>query len=523
LEAWGDLIGRDGSLAIQQPLIAPLYEGTLSPIELVARLLGNKSSAYALVQETHRALAPDFDKAWRTWLHDGVVAQAKPEAVAVLEADKLAAAVHALPKAEGLELDFIRDPSILDGRYALSPWLQELPDPITKLCWDNAALVSPATARKLGLANGVVVKLSHHQQEIRLALFAQAGCADDVVILPLGYGRAELGSYAKAGFAVEALRLHDAPWILPGATLVATGESYELSSPQPESSQHGRGLVRAAALTDFIDEPNFVEKFETVEPAELKSLWTEPNPHDGHQWGMSIDLSSCTACGACTVACQAENNIPWVGKEQVRLGRVMHWIRIDRYLDEEKGVLRFDAQPMACAQCETAPCENVCPVGATAHSPEGLNDMAYNRCIGTRYCANNCPYKVRRFNFYNYTQRNDEEYGVGIAMQRNPDVTVRFRGVMEKCTYCVQKISRARITARSFGDGRIPDGTVTPACAAACPTQAITFGNINDPESRVSKSKASPRSYAVMSELNIRPRTTYLARIDNPNPKLPRG
>jgi len=526
LESWGDLVGRDGTLSIQQPLIAPLYAGTLSPLELLGRLLGGETSGYKMVQQTHHGLAPaGFDKAWRRWLHDGVVAQAKPESVAVApDGTKLAGAYPPAQKGEGLELDFIRDPSVLDGRFAASPWLQELPDPVTKLAWDNAALMAPATARKLGVQNGTLVRLGHHQRELKIAVFVQAGTAEDVVVLPLGYGRSEAGNYAKAGFPVETLRLQEAPWILGGASLTATGESYMLGSPQAEMSQHGRPLVRSASLTDFIDEPNFVEKFETIEPDQVRSLlWTEPNRTDGHQWGMTIDLSSCTACGACTVACQAENNIPWVGKEEVNLGRVMHWIRIDRYLEEDKGALTFQAQPMGCAQCETAPCENVCPVGATTHSPEGLNDMAYNRCIGTRYCNNNCPYKVRRFNFYNYPARNDEAYGVGIAMQRNPDVTVRFRGVMEKCTYCVQKISRARIQAKAFGNGTIPDGTIQPACASACPTQAITFGNINDPESAVAKNKAQPRNYAVLAELNIRPRTTYLARIENPNPKLPRG
>jgi Fe-S-cluster-containing dehydrogenase component len=526
LEAWGDLVARDGTLSIQQPLIAPLYPSTRSSLELVGSLLGAEASGYKLVKQTHQALAPDgFEKAWQSWLHDGVVPQAKPEPVTIApDGTKLAAVYSPSKKTDGLELDFIRDPSVLDGRFSASPWLQELPDPITKLSWDNAALISPVTAAQLGVANGAMVRLGHQARELKIAVFIQAGTADGVVVLPLGYGRLDCGKYASSGFQVETLRREETPWILAGASLAPTGETYELVSPQGELSQHQRPLVRSASLTDFIDEPNFVQKFETVEPDDIKSLlWTEPNKKDGHQWGMTVDLSSCTACGACTVACQAENNIPWVGKEQVKLGRVMHWIRIDRYLEEEKGALAFQAQPMACAQCETAPCENVCPVGATTHSPDGLNDMAYNRCIGTRYCNNNCPYKVRRFNFYNYPARNDEEYGVGIAMQRNPDVTVRFRGVMEKCTYCVQKISRARIQAKSVGDGIIPDGTIQPACASACPTQAITFGNINDPESRVAKSKAQSRNYTVLSELNIRPRTTYLARINNPNPKLPRG
>jgi Fe-S-cluster-containing dehydrogenase component len=522
LEAWGDLRSRDGTVSVQQPLISPLYP-SLSELEVVARLLGRKESGYTLVRETHAKLAPlGFEKSWQRWLHDGVITEAQPEA-GTPEVRVDGFVWRPAGQEAGVELDFVLDPSILDGRFAPSPWLQELPDPITKLVWDNAALVSPASAARWGLKNGTVAKIALQGKEVEIGVWIQPGTADDVVILPLGYGRTEGGKYGKSGVAVGALRPADRPFIAAGATLTATSRTYDFASTQLETSLHDRPHVRSATKTDFIDGPNFVQKFEIFEPDELKSLWEEPNPKDGHQWGMAIDLNACTACGACTVACQAENNIPWVGKEEVKVGRELHWIRIDRYFEETQAELQFQTQPMACAHCETAPCENVCPVGATAHSPEGLNDMAYNRCIGTRYCSNNCPYKVRRFNFLDYANRNDADYGMGIAMQRNPDVTVRFRGVMEKCTYCVQKISRARIDAKVNGDGNIKDGAIVTACQSVCPTQAITFGNLNDPNAKVVAKKAEPRNYAVAAELNIRPRTTYLAKISNPNPKLSKG
>lgn len=519
LESWGDLVARDGTLSIQQPLIAPLYY-SVSAIELVARLLGKTDAGYALVRETHRGLAPsNFDRRWQRWLHDGVVADAKAKPAGAPTSGDL---TSTWPKAEegGVELVFVRDPSVLDGRFGGSPWLQELPDPITKLTWDNAALVSPKTAARLGLTDGDFVNVGHHGQDVRIPAWIQPGTADDVVVLPIGYGREAGGPYASSGFDVNGLRMTASPWTLTGGTIAKAGGQYELACTQIERSTHGRTMHRSATVGDFLEEPNFVEKFEIMEPDVIKSLWEEPNPKDGHQWGMSIDLNKCTSCNACTVACQSENNIPWVGKHDTKVGREMHWIRVDRYVEEIGGEAEFMSQPVACSHCETAPCENVCPVQATAHSPEGMNDMAYNRCIGTRYCANNCPYKVRRFNFHNYTLRNDEAYGMGIAMQRNPDVTVRFRGVMEKCTYCVQRVNRGRIEAKVEGDGNIKDGAVTPACAQACPTEAITFGNLNDPSSRIAAKKKDPRNYAMISELNIRPRTTYLAKLKNPNPNL---
>lgn len=520
LETWGDLVARDGTISIQQPLIAPLYE-SMSEIEVLARLLGKEPSGYELVRETLEPLAAgSFDKTWQKWLHDGVAIR-RPAKPVMATPHMLRANWSPGPVEDGYELDFVRDASVLDGRFANSPWLQELPDPITKLAWDNAALVSSQTAKKLKVENGQIIEIAHHGTKLRIPVWVQPGTADGVVVLPIGYGRPEGGRYAKSGFSVSALRLEGAQWILTGATAKATSRTYTLACVQPETSLHGRPHVRSATRADFTEDENFVEKFEVMDAKHVRTLlWEEPFQEVDHRWGMSIDLNSCTGCGACTVACQAENNIPWVGKEEVLKGREMHWIRVDRYFDEESGKIQFDTQPIPCMQCETAPCENVCPVAATVHSPEGLNDMVYNRCIGTRYCSNNCPYKVRRFNFFHYSLRNDEEYGMGIAMQRNPDVTVRYRGVMEKCTYCVQRINRAKIDAKVYRDGNVRDGEVITACAQVCAAQAITFGNLNDESSQVAKKQADPRSYAVLAEINTRPRTTFLAKLTNPNPEL---
>ncbi len=521
LESWGDLVARDGTVSLVQPLISPLYE-SLSAIEVLDRLLGRSRSGYDIVRETYGALPEAGEKAWSRWLHDGVVAEAKAESVVpTFDATLLASAYPAVSKGDGLEVAFVRDVSVLDGRFASSPWLQEFPDPVTKLTWDNAAFISAATAAKLGVQTERMLSVSVDGRTVTLPAYIQPGTADDVVVLPLGYGRADGSDYGASGFAVGSLRMAGKPDYATGAKVSAASGTYPLASAQPETSMHGRPLVRSATRTDFTEEPNFVSSFEVIDESHVDTLlWEEPNAKDGHQWGMTIDLNSCTGCGSCTVACQAENNIPWVGKDDVMIGREMHWIRVDRYFDEEAGDIEFNMQPVACAHCETAPCENVCPVGATVHSPSGMNDMAYNRCIGTRYCANNCPYKVRRFNFFHYTVRNDQSYGMGVAMQRNPDVTVRYRGVMEKCTYCVQRVNRARIHAKVYRDGVIRDGEVVTACQEACPAQAITFGNLNDQESDIVKKKADPRNYALIAELNIRPRTTYLAALTNPNPEL---
>jgi len=530
LEAWGDLQARDGTVSVQQPLIAPLHESA-SPIEVLTAILGQDGSGYEQVKATHKGhVEGDFEKAWATWLHDGIV-DSHPVKRKSFE---LAAAglASAYPKGtgEGMELVFIRDLKVMDGRFANSPWLQELPDPITKLTWDNAAIMGQETADEVGVTNEQLVSVSVGGQSVELPVWIQPGTAKGVIALPLGYGRSDDGKFAGSGFDVSVLRPADGASFVGGASVSKASGSYRLACAQIEAGMHDRPLVRSTTQTDFTDDENFVQKFEVMKEEHVESLlWEEPvlpwAKDWKHQWAMTIDLNQCTGCNACTIACQAENNIPWVGKSDVLKGREMHWIRVDRYFEQSEDKVEVKYQPMPCGQCETAPCENVCPVGASAHSPEGLNDMAYNRCIGTRYCANNCPYKVRRFNFFHYTVRNDEDYGMGITMQRNPDVTVRYRGVMEKCTYCTQRIQKARIHQKVFGGGDIDikDGAIVTACEQACPTNAIVFGDQANPETRVAKKKKDPRNYAVLAELNIRPRTTYLAKLTNPNPELANG
>jgi Fe-S-cluster-containing dehydrogenase component/anaerobic selenocysteine-containing dehydrogenase len=530
LEAWGDLRAADGTASVQQPLIAPLFD-TRSEIEVLAHLAGVKRRrGYELVRRywTQRA-AGDQTKSWRRGLHDGVIQEgkttnAKYNVVSTVASPgagyvALAAALKETtpapqPGGDKLEAIFSLDSSLLDGRYANNGWLQELPDPVTKLTWDNAALFSPATAKRLGVKSAEMVELGLDGRKLTMAAFIVPGTADDVVVLPLGYGRKEPGETARgSGFDVGKLRSSKAPHIAAGLTVRPLGRRYLLASTQDHGSMEGRAIVLEGDLELFRADPEFARK--AVKHPPLKSIWKE-HEHKGQQWGMSVDLNACTGCNACVVACQAENYIPVVGKPRVLDGREMQWLRIDRYFEGDADDARMLVQPMACQHCELAPCEGVCPVAATVHSPEGLNDMAYNRCIGTRYCSNNCPYKVRRFNFFQYNKGIDPV----ARMQKNPDVTIRFRGVMEKCSYCVQRINAAKIDAKRDGDGKVRDGAILPACAQACPTKAIVFGDINDKGSAVSRRKAQPRDYTVLPEINVKPRTTYAARVRNPNPAL---
>jgi molybdopterin-containing oxidoreductase family iron-sulfur binding subunit len=418
----------------------------------------------------------------------------------------------------GLEIIFRPDPTVWDGSFANNGWLQELPKPLTKITWDTSAWVSPRLAEERGLRNGDVVELRYRGNTARLPIFIVPGQPAQSVTVFFGSGRQMAGRVGTASgpaeqFNAYLLRTSDAPWFGGGLEISKTGERHLLATTQEHHLMEGRVPVRVATLEEYRQEPGIIHAMGHAPAPEL-TMYPEFK-YDGYKWGMAIDLSACTGCGACTVACVAENNIPVVGKEQVARGREMHWIRVDHYFAGDMDNPASYHQPVPCMQCEAAPCEVVCPVAATTHSAEGLNDMVYNRCVGTRYCSNNCPYKVRRFNFLLYA----DWYTPSLDLQRNPDVTVRSRGVMEKCTYCVQRINQARIDAKSE-DRRIRDGEVVTACQAVCPAEAIVFGDLNDPSSRVAAVKAQERNYGLLEELNTRPRTTYLAALRNPNPEL---
>jgi molybdopterin-containing oxidoreductase family iron-sulfur binding subunit len=386
---------------------------------------------------------------------------------------------------------------------------------MTKLTWDNAAILSPATAREFGVRSGDVIRIARDGRSVELPVWIQPGHADGSIALELGYGRTSVGRVGEGtGVNVAPLRTAAAMGFAGGVEVTKTGRRYELASAQEHHSMEGRALVREATLEHYREEPEFAQH--AVHHPPLESLYENPALTSEYQWGMAIDLNKCTGCNACVVACQAENNIPIVGKHEVARGREMHWIRLDRYFTGSEEDPQAVLQPVACQQCENAPCENVCPVAATSHSDDGLNMMTYNRCVGTRYCSNNCPYKVRRFNFLDWHGQMAETE----KMVFNPDVTVRMRGVMEKCTYCVQRIQEKKIQAKAEGRRSIEDGEVVPACQQTCASEAIVFGNIADPESKVSRVKAQNRNYAMLAELNIKPRTSYLARIRNPNPEI---
>ena len=522
LETWGDHLGRWGYYAAQQPLIAPLWGGR-SDIEVLGQLAGESNwRGHELVRATARSrgVAKD-DAAWNALLQLGVdQGQGGPVSGSPMLRDaEIAAAVPSLFEDAGaagnLEAVFVADNKMLDGSSANNAWLLEMPDPITRIVWDNAALIAPSTARELGVASGDLVALTLGGATVEIAAWVQPGQAPGTVGLPLGWGRRRAGSHGNGkGFDVYPLRTSSAPHFASGLKLERRGTTYRFSQTQEHDRMEERPIAIERTASDYAKEPNFGQ-MDSPDPS-VGPLWKTVDYTKGHQWGMTIDLNSCIGCNACILACQSENNIPTVGKIQVGRGREMHWLRIDRYYlgDEDNPDVAF--QPVACQQCEEAPCENVCPVSATSHSPEGLNDMAYNRCIGTRYCANNCPYKVRRFNFFNYNLEIPESR----KMQYNPSVSIRFRGVMEKCTYCVQRIEGAKIAARRE-DRAMRDGDIRTACQQACPAQAIVFGDINDAESAVSKARRTDRNYALLAEIGTRPRTRYLGKVRNPNPEMP--
>lgn len=523
LEYWGDASAVDGTLSTIQPLIQPLYNSK-SKVELVQLLANGKSEkGHDTVKETWKGLlkTATLGKAWRKVLHDGVYANSNME-TASLKMDAIKNAVAKASKAvkvpakESLDVVFYSSSSINEEAFANNGWMQEVPDPVTKVSWDNVALINPKTAESLGVNARDLIQLTVNGKTIEIVAWVMPGVANNVVALELGYGREGIGRIADGvGFNVNPIRSSKSPYYASGAKISTTGRTYKVANTQDHNSMEGRPLIREATLDAYKKNPTFAPDMAMLSDEHLKSLWEEHKYDEGYQWGMSIDLNTCNGCNTCVVACQSENNIPVIGKEEVELGREMHWLRMDRYFAGDVDNPEMVYQPVACQHCENAPCEQVCPVQATLHDEEGLNVMTYNRCVGTRYCANNCPYKVRRFNFFNYTNDMPET----LQMQQNPDVTVRFRGVMEKCTYCTQRLQHAKITSKNE-NRTIKDLEVQTACQQACPSNAIVFGNILDPESAVSKAKKQNRDYALLSELNIKPRTTYLAKLRNPNPEI---
>jgi MoCo/4Fe-4S cofactor protein with predicted Tat translocation signal len=554
LEFWSDARAYDGTVSIVQPLIDPLFGGH-SAHEVLQALLDNPMlSSYAAVRETWKRVIEkgkdaDFEEGWRKALHDGWIADtaydktagsvgAFPTAVNARRSAPAASSVPTPTSKDSIEVIFRPDPTIYDGRWANVGWLQELPKPVLNLSWDNAAIVSGATLERLGLEEDDIVEISVGSGRVKAPVVVAPGHPDNSVTVYLGYGREFAGRVGSAtGFNAYLIRNSWAPFYATGAIRkvdgkwgVAITKSHYQDHRGSNLTDHGnqnwslegvealgpRGIIRYATLDEFKTDPNFAHEGEGRDtPAMSTSLFPNWAYNESYAWAMAIDMNSCTGCNACIVSCYAENNIAVVGKQQVRIGRDMQWIRIDTYFEGDLAAPRAHFQPMNCQQCENAPCEQVCPVGATVHTPEGLNMMVYNRCVGTRYCSNNCPYKVRRFNFLLYSDYETES----LKLMRNPDVTVRSRGVMEKCSYCVQRIEEAKIQADKE-NRLVRDGEIITACQQACPAEAIVFGNKNDPNSRVTKLRANQRNYQVIADQNTRPRTTYMAEVLNLNQEL---
>lgn len=579
LESWGDARTGDGTVVPIQPLIAPLFDG-LTELEVLARLCRHPvTGPYEIVRETFRAWAkPDtFEERWHSFLHDGFMPGSAPPPVtlrapnwSVLVQTVLGTGQSELHDSQDLAVVFARDYRIDDGRHANNGWLQELPDPITKIAWDNVIAVGPATALKLGLHlqtdpaidNGApVARLEIAGRSVEGPVWVQPGMAENTVAVPLGYGRSSAGRVGNGvGFNAYSVRLGKQSHISANARLIKTGRKHPIACTQPQASMQGRSVVREAVIDRYDPNPDFAKRTGHEHARESQSLYSNPFNQVAtgalHQWAMAIDLSLCVGCGACVLACQSENNVPIVGKSEVLRRREMHWLRLDRYYSGPAESLRMAWQPMLCQHCEAAPCESVCPVNATTHNDEGLNVMSYHRCVGTRYCSNNCPFKVRRFNFFDYHRRpldrleksplvgsTDGQWEVArwfrdpdrgsrpmdewelIKLSQNPDVTVRMRGVMEKCTFCVQRIEQAKtemkIHARASADVTVPNDSFQTACQQACPAGAIVFGNLNSKDTHVSRAIADPRVYRMLEHLNLRQRVVYLARVRNPNPALP--
>jgi len=538
LETWGDARAHDGTISIIQPLIAPLYNGR-STHEVLGTLIGGLDQTPYQAVRTYWFSKGATEDTWRRWLHDGLIAGSALPTIAVTSAAPLATR-NAQP-ATGFEIELRHDPTVYDGRFANNGWLQELPKPQTKITWDNVMVIGPKTSEKIGysakdrdpLVNEKETRfadVTYRGVSMRLPIWVVPGHTEDVVTIYFGYGRSNAGKVGDGvGFNTYPFRFSDAMHGGPGAQIKISEASpriYPVACVQEHQSIDPkvvgeRGIIRSASFAEYQRNPHFAKLAHHESEPESESESASDSmykPYDystKHAWAMVIDSSVCTGCNGCVIACQAENNIAIVGKDQVVHERELHWLRIDRYYRGDVENPEVFHQPVPCMQCEMAPCEPVCPVEATSHSEDGLNDMTYNRCVGTRYCSNNCPYKVRRFNFFHYADYDTP----ALKPMRNPDVTVRTRGVMEKCTYCVQRINAAKIEAEK-DNRRVRDGEVITACQQACPTQAIVFGDMNDKTSAVAQLKAEPANFSLLEELQTKPRTTYLANVNNPNPDL---
>jgi len=549
MEMWSDARAYDGTVSIVQPMIDPMYGGHAAHEFIQSMLEEPDVSAYDAVRANWKAQLSkgDFEFNWRKALHDGWIADTAftPKSVgakASAQSDEISvqrtATFTNLPS-DSVEVAFRPDANVYDGRYANVGWMQEIPRPVTNLSWDNAAQMSFATLEKFGLAEDDAVEIAVGGKKIIAGALAVPGQADGVVVVTLGQGRRSGRVGGGVGYNAYLIQQSGSPWAQTGAQLRKTGDIYDLCVTKSHhidqrtvarggdgSGTHSiegnealdRGIIRFATLEEFKADPNFANTGLGHDTPEPDTSIFPSYRYDKNAWGMSIDLNSCVGCNACVTACYAENNIPVVGRLQAKIGRTMQWIRIDTYYEGDLAAPRAHFQPMTCHHCENAPCEQVCPVGATVHSPEGLNLMVYNRCVGTRYCSNNCPYKVRRFNFLLYSDVYDWDDKT-LALMHNPDVSVRSRGVMEKCSYCNQRIQAVKIEADKE-NREIRDGEIKTACQQACPTNAIIFGNINDRNAEVAKIKTNTRTYGVLADINTRPRTTYVAGVLNINEEL---